>query len=96
MPQNAYLIAKIGADTAENEGNVADILPKKGSRRRARRAAGRASRAGRPPRAAGRTSAPGTRSLGFYRFQLFAMTLTSERCLLYFSIIQIDGFVIVT
>ena len=28
MPQNAYLLAKIGADTAENERKFADILPK--------------------------------------------------------------------
>ena len=30
MLQNAYLLAKIGADTAENERNVAEILPKIG------------------------------------------------------------------
>ena len=28
MLQNAYLLAKIGADTAENEKNFAEILPK--------------------------------------------------------------------
>ena len=28
MLQNAYLVAKIGADTTENERNVAEILPK--------------------------------------------------------------------
>ena len=28
MLQNAYFLAKIGADTAENERNVAEILPK--------------------------------------------------------------------
>ena len=28
MLQNAYLLAKIGADTAENERNVAENLPK--------------------------------------------------------------------
>ena len=28
MLQSAYLIAQIGADTAENERNVAEILPK--------------------------------------------------------------------
>ena len=27
MLQNAYLLAKIGADTAENERNLAEILP---------------------------------------------------------------------
>ena len=29
MLQNAYLLAKIGADTAENEQHFAEILPKK-------------------------------------------------------------------
>ena len=29
MLKNAYFLAKIGADTAEYEGNVAEILPKK-------------------------------------------------------------------
>ena len=27
MPQNAYLLPKIGADTAENERHFAEILP---------------------------------------------------------------------
>ena len=27
LPQNAYLLAKIGADTAENERNFAENLP---------------------------------------------------------------------
>ena len=31
MLQNAYLLAKIGADTAENERNFAEILPKIGN-----------------------------------------------------------------
>ena len=31
MLKNAYLLAKIGADTAENEGNLAEILPKFGN-----------------------------------------------------------------
>ena len=31
MLQNAYLIAKIGADTAENEQHFAEILPKIGN-----------------------------------------------------------------
>ena len=31
MLQNAYLLAKIGADTAENERNFAEILPKNGN-----------------------------------------------------------------
>ena len=31
MLQNAYLLAKIGADTAENERTFAEILPKFGN-----------------------------------------------------------------
>ena len=31
MLKNAYLLAKIGAGTAENERNVAEILPKIGN-----------------------------------------------------------------
>ena len=31
MLQNAYLLAKIGADTAENEQHFAEILPKFGN-----------------------------------------------------------------
>ena len=31
MLQNAYLLAKIGADTAENERNFAEILPRIGT-----------------------------------------------------------------
>ena len=31
MLQNAYLVAKIGADTAENERNFAEILPQIGN-----------------------------------------------------------------
>ena len=31
MLQNAYFLAKIGADTAENERNFAEILPEIGS-----------------------------------------------------------------
>ena len=40
MLQNAYFLAKIGADTAENEQHFAEILPKTGNylHRRARRA----------------------------------------------------------
>ena len=41
MLQNADLLAKIGADTAENERNFAEILPKNGNYRRPRRARGR-------------------------------------------------------
>ena len=40
MLQNAYFLAKIGADTAENEQRFADILPK------CRRVADRCRRAG--------------------------------------------------
>ena len=32
MLKNAYLLAKIGADTAENEQHFAEILPKTGNR----------------------------------------------------------------
>ena len=31
MLQNAYLVAKNGADTAENEQHIAEILPKTGN-----------------------------------------------------------------
>ena len=31
MLQNAYFLAKIGADTAENERNFAELLPKTGN-----------------------------------------------------------------
>ena len=31
MLQNAYFVAKIGADTAENEQHFAEILPKIGN-----------------------------------------------------------------
>ena len=31
MLQNAYFLAKIGADTAENEQHLAEILPKTGT-----------------------------------------------------------------
>ena len=31
MLQNAYLLAKIGSDTAENERNLAEVLPKIGN-----------------------------------------------------------------
>ena len=33
MLQNAYFLAKIGADTAENEQHFAEILPKPGNYR---------------------------------------------------------------
>ena len=37
MLQNAYFLAKIGADTAENERNFAEILPKIGNYREVER-----------------------------------------------------------
>ena len=40
MPQNAYFLAKIGADTTENERNFVDILPKIGNYPTGRRAQG--------------------------------------------------------
>ena len=49
MLQNAYFVAKIGADTAENERNFAKILPKIGNyptRPGPRPALGAARRAG--------------------------------------------------
>ena len=48
MLQNAHLLAKIGADTAENELKFADNLPKIGNY-----PAGSTRRAVGPPRAAG-------------------------------------------
>ena len=47
MLQNAYLLAKIGADTAENEQHFAEILPKTGNYRTTR--ARGFDRAGVPP-----------------------------------------------
>ena len=46
MLQNAYFLAKIGADTAENEQHFAEILPKTG-KGRSRASAARRRRAGR-------------------------------------------------
>ena len=48
MLQNAYFLAKIGADTAENEQHFAEILPKIGNYPTGRPCSG--SRAGRPRR----------------------------------------------
>ena len=53
MLQNAYFLAKIGADTAENEQHFAEILPTDGAAGAAERAVGRdpgARRRPRPPR----------------------------------------------
>ena len=47
MLQNAYLLAKIGADTAENDRNFAENLPKIGNYRqliRGLESSGRAAR----------------------------------------------------
>ena len=40
MLKNAYFLAKIGADTAENERNFAEILPKIANTQRGRAARG--------------------------------------------------------
>ena len=53
MLKNAYLLAKIGADTAENERNLAEFLPKIGKRRQE----GRGEAARRPQRAAAAAAA---------------------------------------
>ena len=49
MLKNAYFLAKIGADTAENEQHFAEILPA-ARRARAGRAAAEAARGGAGPR----------------------------------------------
>ena len=49
MLQNAYLLAKIGADTAENERDFAEILPKIGNCRPRARHPGRLRRGGEAP-----------------------------------------------
>ena len=53
MQQNAYLLAKVGADTAENERTFADILPETDNRPTGPlpSAAAGVLRAGLPPRA---------------------------------------------
>ena len=51
MLNNAYFLAKIGADTAENERNFAEILPKSGNYPTAAGAVG--VRGGREARAQG-------------------------------------------
>ena len=62
MLQNAYLLAKIGADTAENEQHFAEILPKTGNYASGRRSGTRTARAGpRPPRPFGGHCSPRTR-----------------------------------
>ena len=45
MLQNAYFFAKIGADTAENERNFAELLPKAGNYPTGRRRCTRSRRA---------------------------------------------------
>ena len=61
MLQNAYSVAKIGADTAENEKHVAEILPKNWQ---TRREASRARVAQRRPRPTRRTDAGVPRTPG--------------------------------
>ena len=59
MLQNAYFLAKIGADTAENEQDFAEILPTDAvghdARERPRGARGRALRLGERPSPVDRT-----------------------------------------
>ena len=64
MLQNAYFLAKIGADTAENEQHFAEILPKTGNYPMGAAGAGDVRTVGRPgprarPRACVRRSPPG-------------------------------------
>ena len=75
MVQNAYLLAKIGADTAENGQHLAEILPKTGNYPTggARAAAARVP-PGRPrregeARGAGRESGRGAEGRGAVRAQ---------------------------
>ena len=56
MLQNAYFLAKIGADTAENEQHFAEIVPKTGNYHTGPVAAD--SAAERPPPAPGRAPEP--------------------------------------
>ena len=58
MLQNAYLLAKIGADTAENEQHFAENLPKTDDRREAARARHGARRREPVPREHQRRPAP--------------------------------------
>ena len=82
MLQNAYFLAKIGADTAENEQHFAEMLPKTGvgGDQRDQREGGRRDEAGRvqgsirralsdPPRSPrrGRLSEPSTLPVRFSR-----------------------------
>ena len=62
MLQNAYFLAKIGADTAENEQHFAEILPKIGNDRHRHRRRGRALR-----RRGGQAQGPGAPILSFWR-----------------------------
>ena len=69
MLQNAYFLAKIGADTAENEQHFAEILPKIGNypTRRPVREALRSDReihAGPPGRIEARPAAQASADLG--------------------------------
>ena len=61
MLQNAYLLAKIGADTAENEQHFAEILPTDALWRLCRIRRGPALDLARDSPAAARLAAPGYR-----------------------------------
>ena len=82
MLQNAYFLAKIGADTAENEQHFAEILPKIGNlwgrrRTRAQRAAARPFLAARPRRVPASAATPPKLVL-FRRTSVDILSL--ERC----------------
>ena len=62
MLQNAYFLAKIGADTAENEQHFAEILPKTGNYRTG--PPGSASGAACGPSPAGSRAAPSAAAAG--------------------------------
>ena len=62
MLQNAYLVAKIGADAAENEPHFAEILPKTGNYPSPERLLQPRRRSG--DGAEGRTLIPGSRTSG--------------------------------
>ena len=66
MLQNAYLLAKIGADTAENEQHFAEILPKTGVREHRNAPAGASSGGSSAPAAA--RSCTAARRLGSCQF----------------------------
>ena len=63
MLQNAYFLAKIGADTAEIELDLVEMLPigHRAIRRRRRRRPGRPARPGSRPRGGPASAAAGSR-----------------------------------